>query len=200
MIGGRSGVSGNGAIRMTAEIRTDEMARLLEQTRAETLRLFALVPDEGDLRRPPSPGFRPIMWHRGHIGAYEAYWILQKSKGAPSPSADFEQIFDPIKTPREDSSSLPPLDEIDAYVGSIRASALDYLRSPEGRLDWETYHLVLEHELQHQETMLQTLQLSGVCEAVVAGSVRAEQIALHEAMGVAAEEVKRGLSAAVLVA
>jgi iron(II)-dependent oxidoreductase len=135
------------------------MARLMEQTRAETLRLFSLVPNEDDLRRPPSPGFRPIMWHRGHIGAYEAYWLLQQSKGDPSPLPEFERIFDPIKTPREDSSSLPSLDEIDAYLSSIRAGALDYLGTRQGAVDWQTYHLVLEHELQHQETLLYLLHL-----------------------------------------
>jgi iron(II)-dependent oxidoreductase len=144
---------------MTAEARVHEMAGAMERARAETLRLFALVPDEADLRRPPAPGFRPILWHRGHIGAYEAYWLLQSSKGEPSPSARFEAIFDPIKTPREDASDLPPLAEIDAYVAGIRARALDYLATPAGAADWRTFHLVLEHELQHQETLLYLLHL-----------------------------------------
>jgi iron(II)-dependent oxidoreductase len=123
------------------------------------MRLFSIVPDETNLRLPPAPGFRPIMWHRGHIGAYEAYWLLQRSKGEASPSAEFERIFDPIKTPRDDASSLPPLDEIEGYLASIRARALDYLGTPEGSADWETFHLVLEHELQHQETLLYLLHL-----------------------------------------
>ncbi len=144
---------------MTAEARSLEIARLMEQTRAETMRLFALVPDEADLRRPPAPGFRPILWHRGHLGAYEAYWLLQKSKGDASPSDRFESIFDPIKTPREDASNLPPLAEIDAYLDTIRARSLDYLSTPAGAADWYTFHLVLEHELQHQETLLYLLHL-----------------------------------------
>jgi iron(II)-dependent oxidoreductase len=93
------------------------------------------------------------------VGAYEAYWILQKSKGDPSPSARFESIFDPIKTPREDASNLPPLAEIDAYLAGVRARALDYLATPEGAADWYTFHHVLEHELQHQETLLYLLHL-----------------------------------------
>jgi iron(II)-dependent oxidoreductase len=144
---------------MTAEARAHDMARMMDETRAETMRLFALVPDEADLRRPPSPGFRPILWHRGHIGAYEAYWILQHSKGDASPSERYEAIFDPIKTPREDASNLPPLDEIDAYLAGVRERSLAYLRTPEGAADWYTFHLVLEHELQHQETLLYLLHL-----------------------------------------
>jgi iron(II)-dependent oxidoreductase len=149
---------------MTAEaqihmIEPASMARRMEETRARSLELFALVPDEADLRRAPAPGFRPILWHLGHLGAYEAYWVLQKSKGAPSPSAELESIFDPIKTPREDSSNLPAREVIDAYLERIRADVLDYLHTPAGAEDWYTFHLVLEHELQHQETITFLLHL-----------------------------------------
>ena len=71
----------------------------------------------------------------------------------------YEEIFDPIKTPREDASNLPPRDEIDAYLSRVRAEALDYLETPEGSADWQTFHLVLEHEIQHQETLLFLLYL-----------------------------------------
>src|SRR5438105_4209135 len=91
---------------MTAEAHTldpSTMTRRMEAARTDTLRLFAMVANESDLRRPPAPGFRPILWHLGHIGAYEAYWILGKSKRVESPSARYEAIFDPIRTPREDA-------------------------------------------------------------------------------------------------
>lgn len=144
---------------MTAQTRVDDMARMLEEARAETMRLFALVPDETDLRRPPAPGFRPILWHRGHIGAYEAYWILQHAKGDPCLSERYEAVFDPIKTPREDANNLPSIEEIDGYLDTVRIQALAYLHTPEGAADWYTFHLVLEHELQHQETLLYLLHL-----------------------------------------
>ncbi len=144
---------------MTAEARNREMARSMERARSETMRLFDLVPNEADLRRPPAPGFRPILWHRGHIAAYEAYWLLRQSKGDPSPHPEFEAIFDPIKTPRDDASNLPPLEEIDAYVSLVRGRAMEYLATPRGAADWQTFHLVLEHELQHQETLLYLLHL-----------------------------------------
>lgn len=144
---------------MTAEARADRMAQRMERARALTLQLFDLVADESGLRTPPAPGFRPILWHRGHIGAYEAYWILQRSKGEPTRSASFDRIFDPIHTPLEDASNLPPIGEIDAYLDEVRAAALAWLDTPEGAADTAAFDLVLEHERQHQETLLYLLHL-----------------------------------------
>src|SRR5262245_53247179 len=94
---------------MTVDVRAPSRAQRMEQTRAETMRLFAIVADETDLRLPPAPGFRPILWHRGHIGAYEAYWLLQQSKGDAPFNPEYQRIFDPINTPRDDARNLPPL-------------------------------------------------------------------------------------------
>lgn len=143
----------------TQAFDSTRMQAALEGARAETMRLFALAADEADLRRPPAPGFRPILWHLGHIGAYEAYWLLQHAKGDPSPSPRFESLFDPVRTPREDASNLPPREEIDAYLAGIRASALEFLHTTASSAHWYTFHLVLEHELQHQETLLFLLHL-----------------------------------------
>src|SRR6185369_6453387 len=122
---------------MTAEVRSHDLARELERTRAETFRLFDLVRDEADLRRPPAEGFRPILWHRGHIGAYEAYWFLQQARGEPSPHPRFEAMFDPIKTPRDDASNLPPIEEIDAYLADVRGRVLASLERPLTTTDLE---------------------------------------------------------------
>lgn len=143
---------------MTARVGSQNLARLFEHARRDTFQLFSLVPDERDLRLPPAPGFRPIMWHRGHIAAYEAYWLLQKAKGEPSRNPRFDAIFDPIHTPREDASNLPPLDEIDAYIDDTRRAVLEFLEQT-GEDDSDLFQLVLQHELQHQETLLYLLHL-----------------------------------------
>lgn len=144
---------------MALEVRASSMAQMMERTRAETMRLFHIVVDESVLRRPPSPGFRPILWHRGHIGAYVAYWLLQQSKGDAPTSPEFQRIFDPINTPADDARNLPPLDEIDAYLAEVRRDSLAWLAQPGGLADAATFDLVLEHELQHQETLLYLLHL-----------------------------------------
>ena len=81
----------------------------MREARPETHELFDLVKSEADLRRPPAEGFRPILWHLGHIGAFEGYWILQRVKGDPTISPAYDVIFDPIKTPRDDSTNLPAI-------------------------------------------------------------------------------------------
>lgn len=144
---------------MTADVRAYSTAQRMEEARAATMRLFAIVADETDLRRPPAPGFRPLLWHRGHIGAYEDYWLLQKSRGDAAMSPEFQRIFDPINTPADDARNLPPLDEIDGYLAEVRRQSFAWLDEPRGAADTATFALVLEHELQHQETLLYLLHL-----------------------------------------
>jgi ergothioneine biosynthesis protein EgtB len=144
----------------------DEMARLMQESREDTRRLlFDMVIAEKSLRRQPAPGFRPLLWHWGHIGAFESYWILQRVKGDASLSPHYDLIFDPIRTPKDDSLNLPPLAEIDDYLDRVRKAVTDYLFGV--RLDevnpmlhkGYVFQMVLEHEYQHQETLMYLLQL-----------------------------------------
>jgi gamma-glutamyl hercynylcysteine S-oxide synthase len=149
---------------MSYEFNKDEMARLMRQSRRQTHELINLVKSETDLRRPPSEGFRPILWHLGHVGAFEGYWILQRVKRDPTISPSYDVIFDPIKTPRDDSSNLPPVREIEAYLARVREEVMDYLASFDSNSnpllrDGYLFHMVLEHEYQHQETLAYLLQM-----------------------------------------
>ena len=138
--------------------QAEQIALALEEARADTLRLFDLA-DEAELHRSPGFGYRPLMWHLAHIGVFEAYWLLQKAQGLPAPDAAYESVFDPIRTPREESKNLPARREMEDYLRRVRASALEYL----GRFDFREadplkadgyiFHLVIEHERQHQETL-----------------------------------------------
>ncbi|HEX8184846.1 MAG TPA: DinB family protein, partial [Blastocatellia bacterium] len=104
-----------------------EIADLMREARRNTHELFDLVISESDLRKQPAEGFRPILWHLGHIGAFEGYWILQRVKGDPAISSRYDQIFDPIKTPKEDASNLPPVAEIESYLARVREDTLGFL-------------------------------------------------------------------------
>ena len=136
----------------------------MKETRARTLSLFDLAREE-DLHESPGFGFRPIIWHLAHIGVFEAYWLLQKLKHEPAPDERYERIFDPIKTPREESKSLPSRGEMENYLARVRARALHHLSKTSFdeadplRRDGYIFRLVLEHEQQHQETLLYLLQL-----------------------------------------
>lgn len=144
----------------------DEMARLMRESREDTRRLlFDMVIAEKDLRRQPAEGFRPLLWHWGHVGAFESYWILQRLKGDASLSPHYDVIFDPIQTPKDDSLNLPPVAEIDEYLQRVRDGVIDYLSgvsiddaNPMLRNGY-LFNMVLEHEYQHQETLMYLLQL-----------------------------------------
>jgi iron(II)-dependent oxidoreductase len=147
-------------------MQSKELARVMSRTRAETRELFRIVRDEADLRRSPGGGFRPIIWHLAHIGVFEAYWLLQKIRGEHAPDERYERIFDPIQTPREESTNLPTRDEMEDYLTRVRERVLlvlDEMRFDDADdpllRDAYVFHLVLEHELQHQETLVYLLQL-----------------------------------------
>jgi iron(II)-dependent oxidoreductase len=144
--------------------RAEEIAALMAEARARTLELFNLAREE-DLHHSPGFGFRPVIWHLAHIGVFEAYWLLQKLKREPAPDERYERIFDPINTPREESKNLPSRSEMEAYLSSVRGRTLRVVE--ETRFDESNplvregyvFHLVLQHEYQHQETLCYLLHL-----------------------------------------
>jgi iron(II)-dependent oxidoreductase len=144
--------------------QAEQIASLLEETRADTLRIFELA-DEAELHRSPGFGYRPVTWHLAHIGVFEAYWLLQKAQGLPAPDAAYERVFDPIHTPREESKNLPGRREMEDYLARVRAASLRYLSGFDFReadplkSGGYVFRLVLEHEQQHQETLCYLLQL-----------------------------------------
>jgi iron(II)-dependent oxidoreductase len=141
-----------------------EMAELMAAARRSTLSLFDLA-EEAVLHQSPGFGFRPIIWHLAHMGVFEAYWILQRLNGEPPPNERFEVIFDPIRTPRESSKELPSRREMEQFLAEVRERVLDVLAR--SRFDSEDpllrdgylFNLVLEHEYQHQETLLYLFQM-----------------------------------------
>jgi gamma-glutamyl hercynylcysteine S-oxide synthase len=168
---------------MARTFDVNEIAEAMRESRSRTRAMFDLVIAESDLRRPPANGFRPILWHLGHVGAFESYWILQLVKGDPTFAPRYDAIFDPIKTPREDANHLPPVAEIDSYLARVRREVLRFMQSvgdDQSRHpllgDGYVFNLVIEHEYQHQETLAYLLQLLALelkaagCRLPAAGS------------------------------
>src|SRR5215210_5573071 len=147
-----------------AHERAEEIRGLMTRTRDDTLRLFEMAREE-ELRESPGFGFRPVIWHLAHIGVFEAYWILQKLGGRSAPDERYERVFDPIKTPREESKNLPARREMQDYLARVREQSLRILDrthfDESSRLlrDAYIFQLVLEHEYQHQETLCYLLHL-----------------------------------------
>jgi iron(II)-dependent oxidoreductase len=133
----------------------------LEEARGRTLALVAPVSDE-DLARVHSTLMSPLVWDLGHIAAFEDLWTSRELGGEPLRGGLFE-VYDAAETPRWARGDLPYLQRAEAleYLQQVRERTLSVLE-PGGFVG----ELILQHEHQHNETMLQTLKLaeSGVYE------------------------------------
>lgn len=144
----------------------DVIAAGLEEARRRSLGLLDPLP-AASLRRQHSPLMSPLVWDLAHVGNYEEMWLLRETAGLPATSARYDEIYDPFRNPRGTRSGLPILGpaQARAYVGEVRGRALDVLDRVE--LDPSrpllaggyVYGMVIQHEHQHDETMLATLQL-----------------------------------------
>jgi iron(II)-dependent oxidoreductase len=142
-----------------------EIAELLQEARARTLLLVGPLSD-ADLRRQHDPLMSPIVWDLGHIAHFEEVWLLENLEGAGG-SEGLRGMYDPFQNPRSVRYQLPLPGARDAreFLGRIRRRVLESLHgvaaSVDGPLlrDSFVYRMVLQHEYQHDETILQTLQL-----------------------------------------
>ena len=147
-------------------VTKSDIARALESARDRTLALLDPVPVV-DQARQVSPIMSPLAWDLAHIGHYEELWLVRELTGAEPADALFDDIYDAFKHPRRERESLPILDPAGAreFDADVRKRALDVLDDidldPAQPLlaDGFVYGMVVQHEHQHDETMLATLQL-----------------------------------------
>jgi iron(II)-dependent oxidoreductase len=142
------------------------IAAHLEHARRRTLALLAPL-DDVDLTRQVSPLMSPLVWDLAHIGHYEELWLLRNLAGAPATDPHFDDVYDAFKHPRRDRPALRILDPDGArrYLAEVRERVLDGLAHAD--LDGGdpllahgfVYGMVVQHEHQHDETMLATIQL-----------------------------------------
>ncbi|MDQ3761279.1 MAG: ergothioneine biosynthesis protein EgtB [Actinomycetota bacterium] len=149
---------GNAALR-------DHLAAELTRTRARTAALTDVV-DDAELVRPHSRIMSPLVWDFAHIGNQEELWLVRDVGGRDPVRADIDQFYDAFKHPRPNRPALPLLDpsETRRYLGEVRSKVFDVLeRTPlEGRRLVEqgfAFGMIVQHEQQHDETMLATHQL-----------------------------------------
>jgi gamma-glutamyl hercynylcysteine S-oxide synthase len=137
----------------------------LEQARADTLALVADVGD-GDLERVHSPIMSPLVWDLGHIAAYEDLWLGQRHAGLELLRPDLAECYDAFETPRAVRGEIEALGPAAArdYLAAVRARTGAALVH-EGLGDGTICEMVLRHELQHAETMRQTMAIAGLLGA-----------------------------------
>ena len=121
--------------------------------------------DDDQLRRQVSPLMSPLCWDLAHIGHYEELWLLRQLLGEAPTDERYDDLYDAFRHPRRERAGLPILDPdgARAYVADVRARVLDSLDrgGADGELgrDAFVYGMVVQHEHQHQETMLATIGL-----------------------------------------
>ncbi len=132
----------------------------LQEARERTLALVASVSDD-DLIKVHSALMSPLVWDLGHIAAFEDLWLVHRVGGEPMLRADLGDTYDAFETPRAHRGQLEFLgpDEARQYLDDVRARTVE-LAQEKGIGDGFLHELILRHEQQHGETMLQTIQLA----------------------------------------
>ncbi len=131
-------------------------------------RTFALVSgiDDEDLQRSHSPLMSPLVWDLGHIAAYEDLWLARRHGGLELLRPDLADAYDAFETPRAVRADIEMLGPDDArtYLEDVRERTSAVLAS-RGVGDGAICEMVLRHELQHTETMRQTMAIAGLLPA-----------------------------------
>jgi len=148
----------------------DHVRAELTRARARTLELLDGL-TEAEQRAQVSPLMSPFVWDLAHIGNYEELWLLRELDGRAPIDAALDDLYNAFEHPRWERPSLPILGpaEARAYLARVRDDVLDLLdhvdrtRPTDPRLlgGGFVYGMVLQHEHQHDETILATHQLRG---------------------------------------
>src|SRR4051794_8349292 len=136
-----------------------ELHDVMAEVRRRTFRLVAHL-DEDQLTRVLDPIMSPLAWDLGHVAAYEDLWLNHRLGGRELLREDLAALYDAFETPRAVRGDLEFLrgEALRAYMATVRERALEAPVRDGGGL----HELVIRHELQHTETMLQAMRLAGV--------------------------------------
>jgi gamma-glutamyl hercynylcysteine S-oxide synthase len=143
-----------------AELTARDAIDALQEARARTLALVASISDD-DLERVHSELMSPLVWDLAHIAAFEDLWLVHRYGGRPLLHDELTALYDAFETPRAERGELPLLGPSDAreYLEQVRDRTMAVIEE-RGIGDGILHEMVLRHEQQHGETMLQTIQLA----------------------------------------
>ncbi len=154
---------------MTASPSSKEaIADRLAAGRRRTYELIEPL-DDAQLNRVYSPILSPLAWDLGHIANFEELWLVQRVGGREPLHGELGRLYDAIENPRRTRGELPILRdaELRSYLADVRERSLEVLDEIDISADAEdpllregfVYEMLIAHELQHNETMLQLLQM-----------------------------------------
>lgn len=160
---------------MTTDIRgirrsTDETRRRIAADlafyRDRTKKIISSLNDD-DLHLQHDSIMSPLVWDVGHVGNFEEFWLLREIDGRPAHDVHYDDMYNPFDNPRWTRGDLQLLDRTEAvdYIDEVRGDALSILKTieldPNEPLlhDGYVFNIVIQHEAQHHETILQALDL-----------------------------------------
>ena len=142
------------------------LADALAGARRRSLDLLDPLSDEDQLAQH-SALMSPLVWDLAHVGHYEELWLLRAVARTQPIDPAHDNIYDAFRHARRERAELAILGPAEArrHVAMVRGQVLDVLDRME--LDPAVpllnegfvYGMVAQHEHQHDETMLATLQL-----------------------------------------
>jgi len=144
----------------------ERIARDLREARGRTEVLLAPIDDER-LTTQYDQLMSPPVWDYTHIGVFEELWLVRGLSGAPPIDEGLMQTYNALDTPRRVRGRVQLMSRARTvpYLAQVRERALALLEEvdlegPDRLLDGGfVYELVIQHEHQHDETILQTIQL-----------------------------------------
>jgi len=152
---------------MTKNQKARKKALMIKMTlaRESTLALLEWVPEDYFQVRVHD-FYSPVGWHFGHIGMTEESWVCEQALHRPCRDEKLRFLFANIPdNPKDARVNLPSREEIVTYLEDTRERTLQALDETDLESDdpliadgyaWEFAH---QHECQHQETIVELLQL-----------------------------------------
>jgi ergothioneine biosynthesis protein EgtB len=136
----------------------------LQEARARTDALFALLPPNSFYERPVPERHR-LIFYLGHLEAFD--WnLLAPALGLRSHDPDFDKLFafgiDPVGggLPTDVPEDWPSIVRVETYNWRVRTQLTDALRAPSARAanvreiaDGTLLQVAVEHRLMHAETL-----------------------------------------------
>lgn len=144
----------------------EPLEQALQTIRSRTFRMTDPLSHD-DVHRQHNPLMSPIVWDMGHVANFEEFWLLREIDGRDPHDTNLDIMYNPFDNPRWVRAELPILDRAGAteYLNEVREEALGIMHrtdlDPEAPLlrDGYVWSMVAQHEAQHQETVLQALDV-----------------------------------------
>jgi iron(II)-dependent oxidoreductase len=142
------------------------LADELDGARRRSLDLLDPLSVEDQLAQH-SPLMSPLVWDLAHVGHYEELWLLRAVARTQPIDPTHDDVYDAFRHVRKERAKLAILGPAEArrHIATVRGRVLDVLDRVELDpavpllTDGFVYGMVAQHEHQHDETMLATLQL-----------------------------------------